>query len=373
MKHLLPCVTTAWALTAALSPAQTTWIVASNGTGNFTSLDAAYAAAAPGDIILVRAGTYFGAVAQIGVTVLCDSGAVFQAAFNAGIEHGVRNLPAGQTFVFRGGTYVRFPHTQADVVVEDCRGAVVLDGLDVQAGPPSDSRVLRSDAVALHGVHVYELRIESSVASLSACDVEAPDFSPRDPALTVRSSRVGVAACHITHAGRPQLNPAGPALALGGAALVTIGGASVVDGLPAVVGTATDELRHDPMVQFRASAPPAIQGPLTVRTLSVPSVAADGVAAGQVFTVTTTAAPTSTTATHVDLPVPPRAIPPSGDLWIGAGAPAFDVGVVPPTGQRTASLVIPPIARGVPVVLQPVSLLASGQLVLGVPTFVVLN
>src|SRR5690606_2357026 len=92
-------------LVAGALAAQSTWIVDQSGAGHFTTLAQAYAAASPGDIVVVRSVYYFGpAVASIGVTVLCEAYVRFDVSF---AEFGVRGLPAGQTFAMRGGEVTR--------------------------------------------------------------------------------------------------------------------------------------------------------------------------------------------------------------------------------------------------------------------------
>src|SRR5262245_60159975 len=92
---LLSCVV----LAASLS-AQTTWIVdASNGPGtSFTSIQSAVDAAAAGDVILVRTGTYAGFSVSKGVRILgTPSFTVGSSLSFTPIQ--IPGVPANETFV----------------------------------------------------------------------------------------------------------------------------------------------------------------------------------------------------------------------------------------------------------------------------------
>jgi hypothetical protein len=98
-------------LLAAIAPAQgRTWIVdASNGPGtHFTDLPPAVAAAADGDVLVVRAGQYAGFRTSKALRVLGASGATVVAApGQPALE--VNGLPAGRTFALNGVTLVPSP------------------------------------------------------------------------------------------------------------------------------------------------------------------------------------------------------------------------------------------------------------------------
>ena len=90
------------ALLSATASAQRTWVVDLNGSGNFTSLQAAANASSPGDTIIVRSGVYAEPNATTitkGVTILCDPG-VLWAWFNAPAIY-IENIPADQTLTWR--------------------------------------------------------------------------------------------------------------------------------------------------------------------------------------------------------------------------------------------------------------------------------
>lgn len=88
------------------SAAANTWVVDDNpGPGvDFTTIAAATAIAAPGDLIIVRAGTYTGFTLSVGAVVLGESGASVSGAIHVtavpdGPRASVANLATGAIFV----------------------------------------------------------------------------------------------------------------------------------------------------------------------------------------------------------------------------------------------------------------------------------
>src|ERR1051325_7889584 len=99
-----------------------TWIVDDNGGPgvDFTSITAAVAAAGPGDVILVRPGTYAGFTLTYPAAILGGVGAMVTS-----IVH-VDNLPAGQQATL-AGLQLRTP------AITNCIAAVTIE--DVVAQP----------------------------------------------------------------------------------------------------------------------------------------------------------------------------------------------------------------------------------------------
>ncbi|MBL8695068.1 MAG: hypothetical protein JNJ88_13320 [Planctomycetes bacterium] len=98
---------------------------------NFTSLQAAHDAAAPGDILLVKSGTYQGLTVSKGITVTADKGAlvnVSAAFFGIGVV--VSNIPSGQSVVLREihikNEDLSLFSSQAFTIL-NCNGSVLLD------------------------------------------------------------------------------------------------------------------------------------------------------------------------------------------------------------------------------------------------------
>lgn len=119
------------ALSLLLSPlaAQRTWIVdAANGPGtDFTDLPPAVAAAAPGDLLLARTGSYNGFATSIGIHVVALGTCTIAPTVVGGKNLVVTNLPAAQTFSMHGFEgWRRFPFF-ADLIGN--QGLVVLSAV----------------------------------------------------------------------------------------------------------------------------------------------------------------------------------------------------------------------------------------------------
>jgi hypothetical protein len=130
-------VAVALALSASTASA-TTWVVdAAAGPGsNFTTISAALSAAAPGDIIVVKAGAYFeNVIVNIGVTIVGWNATTYPMTVPANpfqdVVWGgllVQNIPLGQRVVVSGMVFAR-PTTAGGATfgVYQCFGAVVFD------------------------------------------------------------------------------------------------------------------------------------------------------------------------------------------------------------------------------------------------------
>ena len=91
--------------------AQTTWIVAASGGGQFTDIAAAHDAAAPGDTLLVRPGSYLGFHRDPakGLRILGDSAAavtVTSPIWLANVPHGQQVHIGGLTIDARSNPWV---------------------------------------------------------------------------------------------------------------------------------------------------------------------------------------------------------------------------------------------------------------------------
>lgn len=104
-------------------------VVDAAGGAAFTEISAAVAVAAPGDVVLVRSGTYAPFVIDgLSLTVAADLGASVQVFGGFPGPGGVqtRNLAAGQSVVLRG-LVVSAPGFTAALAVRDCQGAVLVE------------------------------------------------------------------------------------------------------------------------------------------------------------------------------------------------------------------------------------------------------
>ena len=117
------------------------FVVDASGAGDFRDLPEAVAAAAPGDVVLVRpTGGYSGFVLEKGITIQGEAGANASCTLPAAatlpcvlgsIE--IRNVPAQQNAVVRSlvadGRGVGDP----TLIVEDCEGAVWIEDCHIQS------------------------------------------------------------------------------------------------------------------------------------------------------------------------------------------------------------------------------------------------
>lgn len=96
------------------------WIVDDDGGPgvDFTDISSAIAAAAPGDIIVVRNGTYKGFTLEKGLTLLSDTGCI--PIINSKIV--IRDIQGGHSVVFSGFNTKRIEisHCTEPILVDDC-------------------------------------------------------------------------------------------------------------------------------------------------------------------------------------------------------------------------------------------------------------
>ncbi|TAJ18277.1 MAG: hypothetical protein EPO68_08145 [Planctomycetota bacterium] len=126
------------ALLAPAAAAQALWTVHPNGSADFTSIQAAVDAAAPGDHVLVLAGAHANVVLERAITLTSTGGAaILKPQSGPGATApalSIRNLPAGEhvcvsgltVFVGGGGA----PHA---VGIADCAGSVWLQDMFVDS------------------------------------------------------------------------------------------------------------------------------------------------------------------------------------------------------------------------------------------------
>lgn len=174
---------TAWIGAALLAaPAFcTTWIVdASNGPGtNFTDIPPALAAAAPGDVIIVRAGSYSGFTLNRGITLLGSPGAQT-------LNHIVINsVPAGEIAVLSGLAPV-VSNWSYKVAVQVCTGTVLLQQVNgLFELSSSEVRLLRCSNTGIAdsstGVRVSIGRVQIVQSSLAGMNGYSVSCSPGDP------------------------------------------------------------------------------------------------------------------------------------------------------------------------------------------------
>src|SRR5688500_8904823 len=128
MNHPALHFTLALGLLAGSAASQRTWVVdRQNGAGtDFTALAPAIAAAARGDRIQVRAGSYVGATVGKALTIVGEGGVLIQ-----GDSLTVQGLPAGDQVVLSGLSVHQIG--AAPLVLANNQGRILLDrfGMEV--------------------------------------------------------------------------------------------------------------------------------------------------------------------------------------------------------------------------------------------------
>jgi hypothetical protein len=336
----------ALATLATVITAQTRIIVvdAQNRPGtHFTTIQAAVATAAHGDLIAVRAGRYGPFATDQGVAVLAEPGTLVTGTavpFAPAVR--IDNLPAGRRFALqnvhlgdavsmRGGVVAtncggdillenvvgRLPGTLNNVslplVAADGVGRIVLSRCHLIGTPAvsvarswllaTDSNFLGADGFAGHGEIAAGIGIRAvdSNVVLSRC--------------TLTGGNVGPAAGSFVSA-QPaidSLRSSWTITALPGAAITA--GTEPGRAVSAIAGTGTVVLH--PMIQLvpHGGAPPVAPGIALVR-VPVPSLSAQGAAPGGWVHVDLFSAPGDVVVLAVGTPGSPTLLPGLGELWL---------------------------------------------------------
>ena len=392
---MVPFLQTCLVLSVAASAQGRVWIVdVANGAGtNFTNLPPAEAAAAPGDVLLVRAGRYSPFTTSKGIAVLGVPGQTIVTASFLG-ELAVNGLPAGQTFVAHGlsiaaafsGSYARF-----DLVA--CAGSVHLhriDGLASVGG--SWGLVVR--AIGCAYVSLLECGLVGGpLASAFSVIADASDVSivssrliggnalydprglswPANDALElVRGSRVFVVGTTLRGGAGLSTNvgfySSAPAAMLNFGELVVAdaeqpnntiaagSGATVTQPVSAIIGNGT--LRLDPsiVVSSFAGAPPIAPGVVTT-IAPIAGLRATGETLGGTLAITLRSTPADPYLIAAGLPAPPLALPFGPLFLLPTPLIYLALGVQGATGSATVTVPLPgnPLLQGVGLGLQAAS------------------
>lgn len=369
-------VLAALSISCALA-AQSTLIVDAAGNGNYLDLPPAVAAAQPGDLVLVRAGTYSSTTVRIGIRIVGEPGATVFGGFATGLI--IDHVPAGQCCVVRGiGTMTLGGPT---LQVLDCLGQVHLEDIAQQTG----IEVQRSSQVSL--VHIsmpmggVPLHVADSSVAVVRCDLHA-GWSVGEPRHAVVVERSTVVLSQTTLVGGPDFTGigSGSAVALLSGSLIVAGDAStsiaagtslsIPQPAPAILGTA-GSIVIDPQVQLvpRYGAP-AIGGAAAVTTVPVPAVLADVDA--QVLSVQTRASAGDLAFVLVGLAPQPLSNTTLGELWLGAGAVVLQSGSVPATGTLLGNVPLPPLPQGLLATFQAL-IVRGNQVLLSTPSSTTLD
>lgn len=288
------------ALALALAATATSQTIVSGGG---SALQNAINTAAPGDTLIVRAGTYDDLTTQIGVRVVCDPGVIIQR-FDASVIE-IQNLPAGQTFVLRGATLVPSHPLTTSAYVNACNGIVIFE--DIQNA--TTFTVQDCAQVSFHDVECTITNLRSNVACVDS-DVSISG----NGRASISGGSLGVVWMTSTETW------------LTGDADVAF---LQIDG-----GT----LRVDPDVQLPA-APNYVNG-ATVITQEIPSLSAGPFVPGTTVTLDLQVGAGQVGAIAIGFPSP--VIPsPIGDFWGGNFMIGLLFGVAPANGEMSTTFAVP--------------------------------
>jgi hypothetical protein len=338
------------ALLAASSGAQDVLVVDANGGPgtDFTAIQPAVDAAASGDLVLVRPGTY-------GESVLVDGkGIGLQADVGGPVvidDLTVTGIPAGTHFAARGLDLAALGHLE----VAECTGPVWIEDLD--SPPPSaggavafivacDDVVVRGCRLA--GIHLLEagLTVRDSRLLLIDADltggdgVPIPNWAvPGAPGLEIQGSTVFAASCRFVggDGAPPEFTGAGD-----GGWAVTLVTASHLEVLDVTTIPGFDGEGLVQQVPYYVSANSHVrERPIAARAMTLPSPLREGETTtmtfqgvpGDVVTLTVAGEP----APLADLPgrIGPRAV--------GAPQFVFPMGIVPASGLLEVPFTAPEI------------------------------
>jgi hypothetical protein len=402
-------------LLVSAASGQTVWVVDQfNGPGaNATEISTAVAQASPGDIVLVRSGSYDHFVIDgKGLSVVRDAGADVLVHSNGVKPLEVRNMPAGQEVLLFGLQFAG-AYLEPSIHVHDNLGSVVLDQCVGEGGWPmvdvsassaltlADCDFVGSQSVALAQVGLYSLagsalRVAQSVVAVQGghfrggdgIDAQANGLNenvaaqPGAAAVTAVSGTLflggctltggegGDASCSLVTMAFLKAEPGGSGLALtSGSPVVTFNDAAFV---PGAAGAPT---------ALCPSVPPAAP-PTSVQTGTLDEllgaatdlVTMSPVRETQLALVTVTGTPGSAAALLLSLDSTAKPIPHlSGALGVGGSPLVLAIGTLPASGSLTLQGTVPELGvEGLAMFLQPAAFAAGvGHVVLGRPASLV--
>ena len=340
------------AVTAAPLAAQRTWIVDETGGGDFHDISPAIQAAAAGDTIRVRRGSYGEFIVGKSLRILGDPGTLVMGTRLGG--HGVplpaitvSGLPAGAAVTLAGMTATaRFSVWASPVVIViDSPGRVHLERIDTAEFGARDA-----GRVSLHRCALGSARLIRSGVLFTQTQI-VPNRTSTLEGIISTEAEVLVSNCQIDGAG-PAVRLDSGELTLTGPQCRLVGGNSATPLFPApAIETRGGRLRVDPGVTLIPGAGwPAVRGPAVHSVEALPSleVSTDN---GQL--TTRLHAPGALRGhTLLSLPQNPTLPTPFGAMWVGIPHLVLDSGSMPATGRRERSIALPPNALGLDVVIQ---------------------
>ncbi len=342
-------------LTACWSTAtaQTTWVVdqAGGAGAHFTDLPPAFAAAADGDTVLVRRGSYSPGKVTTGIRLLCEPGVTTLA-----LE--VDGVGAGRSFLCKGLTARSlglFGLLTSSLTVRNCSGQLHFEGCTFSASTsPTNPNAI---AVVIDGAHhvtfanssLNTIGATDSILSFSDCRVtgmmEAPGLHLQNSHLLFADGEIlgGDALKGFGGTPAPAIRSTGSTILVTGRDATTriaAGGvcplfpASCAITGPAIVGG--PRLLLDPRVRVQGP----IAGVLFPTITHVPALTASGAGPGGTTRADLVTQPGSLYALVAGLPTGP--IPTAfGPLWVSTSLVVLAAGTTV-TGQVSFQTTVGP-------------------------------
>ncbi|MFO1077037.1 MAG: hypothetical protein U1E73_04840 [Planctomycetota bacterium] len=363
-------------LLATAAAAQATWVVdIANGPGaNFTQIQPAITAAAPGDRILVRSGSYDTFVLGKPLSILGIGTPLVSGYTAASPIPAVTGLPAGTQVSI---TNLRFPLSSANPIalsIANCQGAVVLDRVatlaPIQVVNSSDVRGRQCDFQAA-------TRLTGSDAAFERCTFHGSWISPyvpgNLPGLAIANGTVIASRCVFRggdySTGHIFVAPAGPAIDLAAATLTIVddgsGLAAGGNGSPASAITGSGTLILDPQFALQPTGGAAAIDPaVAVVSRATPSLAVDVGPPGGTVDGDLAGTPGHGWFLFVGTVAPRHGLAPVvGDIWV-TPVLLLGSGVIGATGRVGVQVPLPnsPILGGYSFTWQGLTLDAAGAI-----------
>lgn len=308
--------------------AQSTWIVDAAGGQHFTTVQAAVAAAAEGDTILVNAGVYTGLQLDIDKSLSILGRGTVEFGFAAPIGSPslaavyVHDLAPDQSFALRG---VRIGGAQAFTNLGfealQCSGVITLQEVAGVVGSLGVDDALSISFRNCQHTHIRSTFVrgggrvvfENSNGIISSCVMEGDLFGP----IAINQSEVLLDRSTIT-SGFPQITFGGPIAISGGDLKVSRSTieARNFSGNPTacVTVTAASTITFDPTVTLiPANGSPTVNGPGTVTNAELSTLRT--AANGSILELDLQGRAGATHATLLSFPVPVLPTP-FGELWV---------------------------------------------------------
>ncbi len=337
---------------------QTTYVI-----NSFDGVRITAALARPGDTLIVRPGQYEAPIIRVGLKILCDPGVQLGHHFGSHVR--IENVPVGQHLIIRGASMIT-GHAPSSLVIQNCGGSIIFEDC-------SNSRtlyILNAAQVSFNDCSLSGVSVRSSTVAISGGKVLGSNSTS-----AVSSSASDVVIHNTELSTLNFFTPELSTVRFNGGTVKIAGDSTVLTSnatRTAVITATSGKLHIDPAVQFRSSAA-AISGGAAIIRERIPSVRAVGTASGQVFHGVTHAPARDYSFTFASWPTP-AIVTPLGVLWIDPSSPVVDSGSMPASELRSFSTLVPALpARGLPVVLQPISVSPAGLIRFGLPATIVLN